>query len=117
MTTRLVLVFAAVSAVAQAQSLHPLPGWPMPPSTIAIESPAESQKPFSVAAEHGALFGQQKGTFEAWAFPVKILSDFRIEAHLADYPVPIDVNEYAEHIEVNPEQTTITYSHAAFTIK
>jgi len=89
----------------------------MPPSSIAIQAPAESQKPFSVAAEHGAIFGQQKGTFEAWAFPVKILSNFRIEAHLEGYPVPIDVNEYAAHIEVNPEQTTITYSHAAFTLK
>jgi hypothetical protein len=111
----LFLFFSAITVYAQ--SLHSLSGWPMPPSAIAIESPAESQKPFSVAGEHGAVFGQQKGTFEAWAFPVKILSDFRIEAHLADYPVPIDVNEYAAHIEVNPEQTTITYSHAAFTIR
>ena len=102
---------------AHAQSLHSVPGWPMPPGPIAIQSPAESQQPFSVAAEHGAIFGQQRGTFEAWAFPVKILSNFRIEAELADYPVPIDLNEYASHIEVNPEQTTITYSHAAFTVK
>jgi hypothetical protein len=106
-----------LAAGAPAQTLHSLPGWPMPPSAVAIESPAESQQPFSVAAEHGAIFGQQRGTFEAWAFPIKILSNFHIEAQLEDYPVPIDVNDYAAHVEVNPEQTTITYSHAAFTVK
>jgi glycogen debranching enzyme len=89
----------------------------MPASDIAITRAAEFTKPFSVAAEHGAVFGEQNGVFEAWTFPVKILSHFRISADLADYPVPIDLNQYAAQVEVNPEQTTITYSHAAFTVR
>ena len=97
--------------------LHPVASWPMPASNIAITRPAEFGKPFSVAAEHGAVFGEQNGVFEAWTFPVKILSHFEISAELADYPVPINLNEYAAQIEVNPERTTITYSHAAFTVK
>jgi hypothetical protein len=100
-----------------AQSLHPVTGWPMAPGKMAIVRPAQAGKPFSVAAEHGAILGEQNGVFEDWAFPVKILSHFRISAELADYPVPIDVNDYAARIEVNPERTTITYSHAAFTVK
>ena len=89
----------------------------MHPSPIAITQPAEFTKPFSVAAAHGAVFGEQNGVFEAWAFPVKLLSHFRISAELADYPVPIDLSEYAAQIEVNPDRTTITYSHAAFTVR
>jgi hypothetical protein len=73
--------------------------------------------PFTVAGETGAIFGQGDGSFEAWIFPFKIASHFRITAELADYPIPIDLSEYAASIEVNPDHTTLTYSHAAFTIK
>jgi len=63
------------------------------------------------------LFGRQDGRFEAWQWPVKILSNFRIRAELYDYHVPIDVNALAAQIKVTPAETTITYSHAAFTIR
>ncbi len=48
---------------------------------------------------------------------MKILSNFRISAELADYPVPIDVNALAAEIRVTPAETIITYSHAAFTVR
>ena len=63
------------------------------------------------------MFGRQDGKFEAWLWPVKILSNFRITAELADYAVPIDVNALAAEIKVTPAETIITYSHAAFTIR
>ena len=74
-------------------------------------------RPWTVAGEHGALFGRQNGKFEAWQWPVKILSDFLIRAELADYAVPIDVNALAASIKVTPAETIITYSHAAFTVR
>jgi glycogen debranching enzyme len=74
-------------------------------------------KPFSVIGPRGALLGQQDGTYEAWIFPWKIFSDMRITAEMKDYAVPFDVNEHAAEIEVQPNSTTITYSHANFTIR
>jgi hypothetical protein len=97
-------------AAAETQPLHPVPRFPMPESSLRITRAAEPNKPFSVAGETGAVFGQQDGTFEAWVFPVKLLSAFRMTAELADYPVPIDLNPLAAAIEVAPERTTITYS-------
>jgi hypothetical protein len=73
--------------------------------------------PFTVAGPSGAIFGQGDGSFEAWIFPTKMASHFRITAELADYPIPIELSEYAASIEVNPDHTTLTYSHAAFTVK
>ncbi|MBV8865972.1 MAG: glycogen debranching protein [Acidobacteriaceae bacterium] len=84
---------------------------------LKIISPCVPSMPWTVAGEHGALFGRQSGKFEAWQWPVKILSDFRIRAELADYAVPIDVNALAAEIRVTPSETTITYSHAAFTVR
>jgi glycogen debranching enzyme len=84
---------------------------------LEIVSPCLPTRPWTVAGEHGALFGRQSGKFEAWQWPVKILSDFRIRAELADYAVPIDVNALAAFIRVTPAETIITYSHAAFTVR
>ena len=76
-----------------------------------------AQKPFSVTGPRGALLGQQDGSFEAWIFPWKILSHMRITADMKDYAVPIDVNEQAATIAVQPGHTTITFSHANFTVR
>jgi hypothetical protein len=84
---------------------------------LTIRQHAETLKPFTVAGKCGAFVGQQDGSFEAWTWPLKLISHFRIEAHLEDYSIPIDVNEQAAEIEVAPDRTTITYSHAAFTVR
>lgn len=110
----IVLAFAAAAASAQIQPMQSLKA---EPSLMHIEAPAVPRLPWAVAGEHGAIFGSEDGEFEGWLWPVKILSHFRISAELADYPVPIDVNALASSIRVTPAETTITYSHAAFTIR
>src|SRR5580692_4453009 len=84
---------------------------------LKIVREAVPSKPFTVAGPRGAILGQQDGSFEAWIFPWKIFSNLRISAEMQDYPVPIDVNEQAAVIEVRPDHTTITFSHANFTLR
>jgi glycogen debranching enzyme len=95
----------------------PIKMFPIHRSPLEIQRAVDPVKPFTVAGEHGAILGDQNGVFEAWSFPVKVLSQFRIRAELNDYPVPIDVQQHAAGITVSPGLTTITYSHAAFTIR
>jgi Amylo-alpha-1,6-glucosidase len=111
------LLIALLSATTAATELAPLAPFPKHESTLRIVAPCVPHTPWTVAGEHGALFGRQNGVFEAWLWPNKILSNFRIRAELADYAVPIDVNALAAQIEVTPAETTIIYSHAAFTIR
>ncbi len=87
------------------------------PGQLVIRSNIMAEKPFTVTGPRGALLGQQDGSFEAWVFPWKILSDMRITAEMKDYPVPINVNQQAASIEVRPSHTTIVFSHANFTIR
>lgn len=87
------------------------------PGGLEIAREIDPSRPFSVVGPHGALLGHQDGTFESWIFPWKIFSHFRITAEMQDYPVPIDVNEYASWIDVHPGFTILTYSHANFTIR
>ena len=84
---------------------------------LSIARPAEAHKPFTVAGPSGAILGRQDGSFEAWLWPVKVLSHFSIEANLENYPVPIDLAPLAAEVQVTPAATTITYSHAAFTVR
>ncbi len=116
MLTRSLLIFM-LGAVSFAAELAPLPNFSRPLGPLSITSLSVPERPWTVAGEHGALLGRQDGHFEAWQWPVKILSDLRIHAELADYPVPIDVNTLSANIQVTPAETVITYSHAAFTIR
>ncbi len=98
--------------------LPALPAFSLPPdSSLHIVRDTNPTKPVSVVGPRGALLGEQDGAFEGWIFPWKIFSNLRISAHMQDYAVPIDVNEYAASIDVQPDHTTITYSHANFTIR
>jgi hypothetical protein len=84
---------------------------------LKIVRDAVPSRPFTVVGPRGAILGQQDGSFEAWIFPWKIFSNLRITAEMQNYPVPIDVNEQAAVIEVRPDHTTITFSHANFTLR
>jgi hypothetical protein len=84
---------------------------------LKIVREAVPSKPFTVVGPRGAILGRQDGSFEAWIFPWKIFANLRISAEMQDYPVPIDVNDQAAVVEVRPDHTTITFSHANFTLR
>jgi len=115
-------VFLALSTTALAQpALAPLPTLPefplYPPNQPVISRDINPLHPFSVVGPRGAILGSQDGSYEAWLFPWKILTNMRISAEMHDYPVPIDVNTQAAAIDVRPGSTTITFSHANFTVR
>ncbi len=89
----------------------------LPSVGLAIHQPVQPRKPFSVVGETAAILGKQDGSFELWVFPVKVFAHLHICAELADEPIPVDVNALAATIDVSPDHTTITYTHAAFTVK
>jgi glycogen debranching enzyme len=117
----LLIVFLA-SAPLEAQMAAALPTLPdftrqATGNDLTISREAVPIKPVSVIGPRGALLGAQDGRYEAWIFPWKIFSGMRITANMQDYPVPIDVNDHASWIDVKPDHTTITYSHANFTVR
>ena len=104
-------------AAAQTPALRPIDIFPMKEDGLAIRRHVEQGKPFTVAGARGVIVGQQKGIFEAWVLPVKLLSNFAIHANVEGYSVPIDLNADASEIEVFPDHTVISYSHIAFTVR
>lgn len=105
------------AAIAQTPHFNSVSNLPFDSSGPMIRAHAQTERPFTVAGEHGVLLGQQNGTLEAWILPVKVLSHLTIEADIDDYTVPIDVNQQSAEIEVRPDRTVITYSHIGFTVR
>lgn len=104
--------------MAEAQTpFAPVASFPLDGNPLVIRQPAQANRPFSVTGQRGAILGQQDGSFELWLLPVKILHNARLTARLENYEAVIDLNAHASEIEVRPDHTTITYSHAAITVK
>ena len=110
------IVLMAGSAVAQV-TLDAPARFPLAKSEMAIRQPVQPDHPFTVTGATGAILGLQSGNIEIWDLPTKVLSNLRLSAELEGYPVPIDLTAHAAEIEVQPDHTTITYSHAAITVR
>src|SRR5512146_3162946 len=102
-----VCLLVLVSLAAAQQAFDPIAKFPLSTSPLTITQIANSCRPFSVAGEHGALLGQQDGTFELWSFPYKFLQHTHLLAELDGYGVPIDITSEASTIEVSPDHTTV----------
>ena len=89
----LLTAISAASAQTPPPTLSPIAPIAFDTSGPVLRAPTDPFKPFTVAGEHGVLVGQQDGVFESWILPVKLISHFTIEADVAGYGVPIDVNQ------------------------
>ncbi len=115
-TSALLLLAIPVAMPLAAQQFHTVQV-PLPQMPLRIEQPVHGETPFTVAGPQGAVMGQQDGTFEAWVWPMKLLSHMRITARLKDYDVPIAINDQAATIDVQPDRTILTYRHAAIVVR
>lgn len=84
---------------------------------LTIRQPALPNHPFTVTGRSGAILGMQDGTTELWQLPTKFFSGLHLRAEVEGYPVPIELNPLAAELEVAPDHTTLTYAHAAITVK
>jgi glycogen debranching enzyme len=72
---------------------------------------------FDVVGRRSAVFGYENRSLEAWVYPLKIIDDFKLTFRLEGYPLDIHGSDITVAINVRPEATTFTYSHAAFTVR
>jgi glycogen debranching enzyme len=119
-TLALGTIFAALAAFSSGMAqgiLQPVSQFPLSDGPLIIRQTVQPQHPFTVTGSTGAVLGLQNGNVELWMLPVKVFSNLRLSAELDGYTVPIDLNAAAATIDVQPDHTTITYSHAAITVR
>src|SRR5260370_13658575 len=102
---------AAFSSATAQGTLQPVPQFPLSDGPLIIRQAVQPQHPFTVTGLTGAILGLQNGNVELWALPTKVFSNLHLSAELDGYTVPIDLNAAAATIDVQPDNTTITYPH------
>jgi glycogen debranching enzyme len=108
---------AAFSSASAQGILQPVTQFPLSDGPLIIRQTVQPQHPFTVTGSTGAILGLQNGNVELWRLPTKVFSNLHLTAELDGYTVPIDLNAAAATIDVQPDHTTITYSHAAITVR
>jgi glycogen debranching enzyme len=94
-----------------------VPRFPLPSSGLALVRPTQRGRFLDVVGRRSALFGYEGRSLEAWVYPLKLLDDFSLRFRLEDYPLDIEGEDALVSIDVRPEATILTYSHAAFTVR
>jgi glycogen debranching enzyme len=69
------------------------------------------------SGRRAAFLGREDGSFEAWAYPLKLLHDLRLSFGVSSYADPIPADSLATTVDIRPEASTIRYSHAIFTVE
>ncbi len=113
------LLLVPMSALfAQFSSLPPLPPkFSLPKSGLELERRTQSGSFFDVVGRRAVIVGYENRTMEAWVYPLKVFDEFRLSFKLEGYPLEYDGRDLQVHINVRPEATRFTYSHAAFTVR
>jgi glycogen debranching enzyme len=91
--------------------------FPLGPSDLALERPARPQTYFDKVGRKFAVLGSESGTFEAWAYPLKILRDFEISFFIGSSTRPIPGRDIVHFVEAAPAVTTLTYVFQSFTVR
>jgi len=93
-----------------------VPRFPFEPNPIALAGPARAGRFMEASGRRAAFLGREDGSFEAWAYPLKVLHGFELAFAIAAYAEPIPAASLAATVDIRPESATVRYTHAAFTV-
>ncbi len=89
----------------------------LPKSRLELTRRTQNGSFYDVIGRKSAAFGYEHRNMEAWIYPIKILDDFALDFQIEGYNLPFNGKDILTNIEVRPEATIFTYSHAAFTVR
>jgi glycogen debranching enzyme len=106
----------SAAAVAADPPAGLVPRFAREPNPIALTGSARPSRYMEASGRRAAFLGREDGSFEAWAYPLKILHDFHLSFGIAAYADPIPDTSLASTVDIRPEAATVRYSHAVFTV-
>ena len=110
------LAITILPTPATAQRLA-VPRFTIAPSPIELTGPVRPGEYLGVTGPRAAWLGLETGEAELWVHPLKVGNHFQLGFSTASYGSPIPGSQVARTVQVRPEITTITYSHAAFQVR
>lgn len=109
--------FGAAAPLARAADAPgTVPRFVRPANPIALAGPARPSRYMEASGRRAAFLGREDGSFEAWAYPLKVLHDLHLSFGVAAYADPIPDTSLATTVDIRPEASTVRYAHAIFTV-
>ena len=94
-----------------------IPRFSFESSDIALHRLAQPNTYFDKVGRKFAILGFESGSFEAWAYPLKILRNFEFSFLIGSSTQPILGKDIVRDVAVTPAATTLTYAFQSFTVK
>lgn len=94
-----------------------IPSFRIEPNELTLSRPAQPGTPFDKVGRKFAVLGTEGGTFEAWAYPLKLVRNAELSFFLGTSTEPVFSKDIVRTIEVTPELTTLTYTYQSFTLR
>jgi len=110
-------VLSSSGRAAEPLPLPTVPRFAVAPSPIGLRGDVRPRQYLGVVGPRSAWLGVETGEAELWVHPLKLASGFSLGFRVPEYAEPVRGADVARTVEVRPEATTITYSHATFTVR
>jgi len=94
-----------------------IPAFNLQTNDLTLHRIAQPGSPFDKAGRKFAILGEESGSFEAWAYPLKLIRNFTFSFFVGSSIRPIPASAIVRYIDVSPEATTLTYTYQSFTVK
>ncbi|OGB61747.1 MAG: hypothetical protein A2Y94_12705 [Caldithrix sp. RBG_13_44_9] len=89
----------------------------LPANDLELTRLAKPGTPFGKVGHKFAILGEESGSFEAWAYPLKLFRNFEFSFFLGSSTRPLPARDLVQSIAVTPEATVLTYTYQTFTIR
>jgi len=87
------------------------------PNPITLSRLARPGAPFDKVGRKFAVLADESGSFEAWAYPLKLLRNFSFSIFVGSSTRAIQGKDIVRYISITPEATTLTYTYQSFMVK
>ncbi|MBU4444399.1 hypothetical protein KJ656_04865, partial [bacterium] len=94
-----------------------IPTFKLEANDLELHRLAQPSTPFNKAGRKFAILGFESGSFEAWAYPLKLIRNFEFSFLVGSSTRPIHGKDIVRYISVTPEATILTYTYQSFTVR
>jgi hypothetical protein len=84
---------------------------------VELRGPARPGAYVSAVGRRAIAMGTERGGFEIWTWPLKLLHQFDLRFQTPLFSEPVAGRDLAREVEITPAGPVITYTHPAFTVR
>jgi glycogen debranching enzyme len=94
-----------------------IPAFRLEPNELELTRLAQPGAYFDKVGRRFAVLGYESGTFEAWAYPLKLYRNVELSFLVGSSTEPIKGRDIVRRIHVTPEATVLVYTYQSFTVR